>query len=97
MGHAHQFFGYSIPYTVFNIPCLFYTYQFVLLNPYTFSPILPLPLSTDNLPNDLHIYDSVSVLYVCLVCFLDLTVDSCEFIGILIFIVLILFFLNKSL
>ena len=76
--------------------CLFCTYQFVLLNPCTISLILPLPPPTDNPPNDLHIYDSVSVLLVALVGFLDSVVDSCEFIANLMFIVLILF-LNKSL
>ena len=76
--------------------CLFCTYQFVLLNPCTISLILPLPPPTDNPPNDLHIYDSVSVLLVALVGFLDSVVDSCEFIANLMFIVLI-FFLDKSL
>ena len=51
----------------------------------------------------LHFCDSVPVLVVCLVhfcfCFfLDSVVDSCEFVAILLFIVLILFFfLGKSL
>ena len=52
------------PILFLTCPCLFCTYQFVLLNPHTFSLILLIPL-----PNDLHIYDSVSVLLVCLVCF----------------------------
>ena len=95
MGHAYKFFGYSISYTVLNTLCLFCTYKFLLLDPYTFSLILPLP--TGNYPNDLHIYDFVSVLLVCLVYFLDSIVESCEFIAILVFIVLIFFFLNKSL
>ena len=62
-----------------------------------FPPFSHFPLPADNPPNDLHIYDSISVLVVCLVCFcfLDSVVDGCEFINILMFIVLILFFLNK--
>ena len=57
-----------------------------------FSPILPSSLPTDNPPNDLHIYDSVPVLLVCLVCYLDSIADSCEFIAILMFIIFIIFF-----
>ena len=42
--------------------------------------------------NDLHMYDSVPVLVVCIVCFfLDSVVDSCKFVAILVFIVLIFF------
>ena len=86
------------PTLYLTYPCLFCTYQFVLLIPCTFSLFSPLPLPTDNPPNHLHIYDSVSVLLVCFVLFLDSIVDSCEFIVILMFIVLILFFfLNMSL
>ena len=80
VGHAYKFFDFYISYTVLNIPCLFCTCQFVLLNPSTFSPILPHPLPADNPPNDLHIYDAVPVLVVCLVCLLDSIVDSCEFV-----------------
>ena len=85
----------SFPIMLLTSPCVFCAYQFVLLNPCTFSPIFPFPLPTGNPPCDLHIYDSV--LLICLVCFLDSIVDSCEFIAILMFIVLIsFFFLNKS-
>ena len=90
-----KFFGYSISYTVLISPCLFCAYQFVLLNPCTFSPFSPFPLPTGNPPNGLHIYDSACVLLICLVCFLDSVVDSCEFSAILMLIVLI-FFSNKS-
>ena len=57
--------------------------------------LLPrLPLSSGNHQN----HDSVSVLLVCLVCFLDSIVDRFIFFAILLFIVLIFFFfLNKSL
>ena len=85
------------PMLLSKSPCLFCTYHFVLLNPCTFPSFFPFPLPTGNPPNDLHIYESVSVLLVCLVCFLDLIVDSYEFIAILMFIVLIFFFLNESL
>ena len=41
MGHAYTFFGNSISYTcLLTYPCLFCTCQFVLLNPFTFYPIL---------------------------------------------------------
>ena len=53
------------PILYFTSPWLFHTYLFVLLNPFTFPPCSPMPLPKDNPPNDLHIYDSVSVL-VCL-------------------------------
>ena len=58
----------------------------MLLNPYTFSPILSFPLPTDNPPNGLQIYDFVPVLLVYLVCYLDSIIDSCVFIAILMFI-----------
>ena len=81
-----------------NTPLSILYLPIMLLNLLTFSPI---PLPVDNLPNDLHIDDSVLVLLVCLVhfcfCFLDSVVDSCEFVVILMFLVLIFFFLNKSL
>ena len=57
-----------------------------------------IPLPYGNHQNALHTYDSVSVLLVCLVCFLDTFVDILVFITILLFIVLIIFFiLNKFL
>ena len=59
------------------------------------------PHHTDNLPSDLHFCDSVPVLVICLGCFcfvfLGSIVDSSEFVAILLFIVLIFFFLDKSL
>ena len=71
--------------------------QIMLFNPCTFPLILSLPLPTDNPVNDLLNYDSIPILVVCLVCFLDSVADSCEFVAILMFIVLIFFFfLNKS-
>ena len=44
----------------------FCNYLFVLLNPLTSSPIPLYPLPSGNHQNALHIYDSVSVLLVCL-------------------------------
>ena len=78
--------------------CLFCTYQLRFLIPIPFPPFSPFLLSADNPRNDLQIYDSVSVVVVCLVCwgFFRFSVDGCEFVAILMFIVLI-FFLNKSL
>ena len=52
------------------------------LIPAPFPPFFPFPLLADNPPNDLHIYDSVPVLVVCLLCFLDSAVDSCGFVAI---------------
>ena len=79
--------------------CLFCTYELCFLFSIHFSLSSPSTLST-NPPKDLHIYDSVPVLVVCLVCFhlLKSAVDSCELIVILLIIVFIFsFFLNKSL
>ena len=81
----------------FTSPWVFYNYLFVLLNPCTFSPILLLPPPNCNPPKDLHFCGSVPVLLVCLVRVLDSIFNSCEFIVILMFIVLIFFFLNMFL
>ena len=97
MGHTYKFFGFSISYII-TIPLSILYLQIMLLNPCACSPILPSPPPADNPPNDLNSYDSVPVLVVCLVCFfLGSVVDSCEFVAILMLIVLIFFFLNKSL
>ena len=70
------------PILFLTSPSLFCTYQLVLLNPCNFPPYSHFPLPADNHPNDLNIYDSISVLLACLVCFLDSVVDSCKFIAI---------------
>ena len=72
------------PMLHFTFPWLFYDYLFVLLNPLTFHPCPYIPLPYTPLPsgshqNTLHIHDSVSVLYVFLVCFLDSIVDRYAF------------------
>ena len=88
-------FGFSISYTIPNIPLSILYLPVMLLNPCTFSPILYLCIPVDNPPNELHIYDSIPILVICLVCFFRFTFDSCEFVAVLMFIVLI-FFLNRS-
>ena len=75
------------PILFLTCPCLFYNYQFVFFNPFTFSPIPQDCLPTGHHSNVLHFYDSVSVLQVCLVCFLDSIVDSYVFVAIVIVIV----------
>ena len=80
------------PILLLTSPCLLCTYNLYLI-PVPFPPFSPFSLPTGNSQNDLHIYDSVSVL---LVCFIDSIVDSCELISILMFIVLIFFFLYNS-
>ena len=97
MGHVYKFFGYSISYTVLYISHGYSvtTYLYFLIP----SPLHPLPhtlLPSGNHQNTLCIHDCVSVLRVCLICFLDLIVDRYVFFAILLFIVLILF-LSKSL
>ena len=67
--YIYKFFGFYISYTILNLPLSIFYLPFMLLIFCTFS----LPLSThspaDNPPCDLHFCDSVSVLFVCLVCF----------------------------
>ena len=79
-------------------PCPFCTYNLCLLFPV---PCPSFHLPTDTPPSDLYFCDSVPVLVVCLVCFcfcfLGSVVNSCEFVVILLFIVLIIFFLHESL
>ena len=69
MGHTYKFFGFSISYTILNIPLSILCLPIMLLIPCTFLPFSPLPLPTDNPPCDLHFCDSVPVLVACLVCF----------------------------
>ena len=70
MGHTYKFLAAPYPILYFTSPWLFCNYLFVLPNPLTSSPILPYPLPSGNHQNHLCIHDSVSVLLVCLVCFL---------------------------
>ena len=71
------------------LPILFLTSTYFVstnfcLNPAPFLLFSSFPLPADNPPNGLHIYDSVSILLVCLVCYLDSIINNCEFIAILI-------------
>ena len=50
--------------------CVFCTYHLCFLFPVLFPPYFLLPFITDNPPCDLHFCDTVSVLVVCLVCFI---------------------------
>ena len=91
------------PIQFLTSPCLFCTYHLGFLCPVSLSPFLLPPPPTDNPPCDLHFCEPVPVLVVCLVhfcCFffffLGSVVNSCEFVVILVLIFLI-FFLNKSL
>ena len=90
MGSACKFFGFSISYAILHFPLSILFLSIMLLIPYTISPFSHFP--ADSPPNNLHIYDSVPVLAVCLVClfglFLDSAVDSCEFVAFLMFIVI---------
>ena len=86
------------PILCFTSPWLFCNYLFVLLNPLILHPFPHMPLPSGEHQNFLCIHDSVSVLLVSSVCFLDSIVDRFVFFAILLFIVLTLyFFLNKSL
>ena len=82
------------PILYFTSPWLFCDYLFVLLNPLHSSPILPHHLPSGNYQDALCIHDSVTVL-ICLVCFLDSVVDRYVFIALL-FLIVLIFFLNKS-
>ena len=97
MGPTYKFFGFSISYTILNPHPLFCTYNLCFFFPVHSLCYLPSPC-TGNPPCDLHFCDSVPVL-VCLVCFcfLGSVVDSCEFVVISLFLVLIFFFLDNSL
>ena len=74
------------PILYFTFPWLFCNYLFVLLNSLISSSIPHTPLPSGNHQNALCIHDSVSVLLICLVCFLDSIVDRYIFIAILLFI-----------
>ena len=67
LGRACKFFGVSISYVILNISLSILYLPIMLFNPCTFSLILRSPLPINNSPNDLHTYDSIPVLVVCLV------------------------------
>ena len=69
------------PTLYFTSPWLFCDYQFVLLNPFTFSTLPANPFPSGNHQNALCVCNSVSVLHACLFCFLDPVVDRSEAAG----------------
>ena len=85
------------PVLYFISPWLFCNYLSVFLFLSLLHPFSYTPLPSGNHQNALCIHYSISVLLIFLVCFLDLIVGRYAFIAILLFVVLILFFLNKSL
>ncbi|KAF6119875.1 hypothetical protein HJG60_010258 [Phyllostomus discolor] len=91
----------TFPILFLTSPCLFCIDHLCFLFPEHFPPFSSLLLPTDNPPCNLHFCDSVLFLAVCLVCFGFCflgSVDSCEFVAILLLIVFIFFFfLDKSL
>ncbi|KAF6131065.1 hypothetical protein HJG60_007966 [Phyllostomus discolor] len=72
-------------------------YAYSLYIPCTFSSILPLPFPAFNPPCDAHFCVQFCTCSNCLFLFFLGSVDSSEFVIILLFIVLIVFFLDKSL
>ena len=90
------------PILFLTSPCLFCTYHLCFLFPVPFPSFSPLHVCANNLLCDLYFCESVPVLVVCsfifAFVFFMFVVDSCEFVVILMFIVLTLFyFLDKSL
>ena len=92
--------AYTLPILFLTSPVYFQRNEFATYSLYLFQHS-PLPFPDDNPPCDLHFCVSVPVLVVCLVWFsfffLGFVADSCEFVVILLFILLIIFFLDKSL
>ena len=79
------------PILYFTSPGYSVTTYLYFLIPSPPHPFLYIPLPSAHHQNVLHIHDSVSVLLLFLVCFLDSLVDRYVFIEILFFVVLILF------
>ena len=64
---VHMFVGFSISYSILNLPLSILCLLIMLFIPCIFFPsILPLLVPTDNPRCDLHFCDSVPVLVVCL-------------------------------
>ena len=68
MGHTYKFFGFYISYTIFTLPLSIFHLSSMLLILCKFLPLSPSHSPIDNPSSDLHLYDSVPVLVVCLVC-----------------------------
>ena len=82
MGHTYKFFGFYISYTILTLSLSIFHLSSMLLIPGTFPPLSPSHSPIDNPPCDLHLYGSVPVLVVCLVCscfVLGVVVNNCEF------------------
>ena len=58
----------TFPILFLPSPCLFFTYHLCYLFSVPFPPLSPSHSPIDNPPCDLHLYGSVPVLVVCLVC-----------------------------
>ena len=83
---------YSYCVTTHSVLCALYILIPSPLHSFPYTPLL-----SGNHQNAFCTHNSVSVLLVCLVCFLDSIVHRYVFLANLLFIVLIFFFLNKSL
>ena len=69
MSHTYKFFGFYISYIILTLPLTFFHLSSMLLILCTFPLLSPSHSPIDNPPCDLHLYGSVPVLVVCLVCF----------------------------
>ena len=100
MGPTYKSFGFSIYYTILNLPLSNLCLPFMLLIPCTFSPILPLPLPANNCMISISV---VLLLFSCLLSlplFLFFQVQFLIVVSLLSFYCsqfLIFFFLDKSL
>ena len=68
MGHTYKFFGFYISYTILTLPLSIFHLSSMLLILCTFPPLSLSHSPIDTPPCDLHLYGSVPVLVVCLVC-----------------------------
>ena len=68
MGHTYKFFGFYISYTILTLPLSIFHLSSMLLILCTFPPLSLSHSPVDTPPCDLHLYGSVPVLVVCLVC-----------------------------
>ena len=70
LGHTYKFFGFSISYSILNLPPILY-HQLCFLFLVPFLPFSPFSFPTDNPPCDLQFCDSVPVLVVYVVFIFD--------------------------
>ena len=68
IGHTYKFFGFYISYTILTLPLSIFHLSSMLLILCTFPPLSLSHSPIDTPPCDLHLYGSVPVLVVCLVC-----------------------------